>query len=147
MSNARFLPITPMDPLAKWVDNMFNSTLAQVMGADLTVSSPSVNVLEHEDRFEMHLAAPGLDKSDFQLHLENGALVVSAERKNETEETTGQYTRKEFNYSSFKRTFRLDEGIDTERISAAYENGVLKVLLPKKEEVWKKASPTTIEIK
>lgn len=147
MSNARFLPVTPVDPMSKWVDNFFNTTLAQVMGSDFTLSSPAVNIVEFDDRFEMHLAAPGLDKSDFNLRLENGSLVISAEKQTENTENTPKYTRKEFGYQNFRRSFSLDDQINTEKISATYANGVLTVSLPKKEEVWKKAAPTSIEIK
>lgn len=147
MSTSKFLPMAPADPVSKWMDSFFNSALAHVIGSDYTMSSPAVNVLEFDDRFEMHLAAPGLAKADFNLRMENGHLVISAEKKAEASENGSTYTRKEFSYHSFRRSFQLDEVIDAAQISATYENGVLKISLPKKEQVWKKAAPTTIEIK
>jgi HSP20 family protein len=147
MSNSRFYPVAPSASLGKWIDNLFNSTLADVMGTDFTLSSPSVNVMEYENHFTMQLAAPGLEKSDFNLQIENDYLVISAEKKTETEDTNKKFTRREFNYSSFKRSFQLDDMINREGITAAYENGVLNITLPKKEETWKKPSATTIEIK
>lgn len=147
MKNMSLFPATPSHSLGKWIDNLFNTTLSDVMGTDFTLTSPSVNVTEHEDHYMMQLAAPGLEKGDFRLQVENDYLVVSAEKKSETEDTNKRYTRKEFNYSSFKRSFLLDESINREAISAAYENGVLRVKLPKRDESWKKPNTTNIEIK
>ena len=143
----RFSPVIPSASVGKWIDNLFNLPLADAIGADFMVSSPSVNIVEQDHQFSMHLAAPGLEKNDFAIRVENDYLIVSAEKKSEKEETDKRFTRREFNYSSFKRSFQLDDSIDREKISAAYENGVLNITLPKKEESWKKPSATTIEIK
>ncbi len=143
----RFSPVIPSTAVGKWIDNLFNLPLADAIGSDFMVSSPSVNIVEHDHQFNMHLAAPGLEKNDFAIRVENDYLIVSAEKKSEKEETDKRYTRREFNYSSFKRSFQLDETIDREKITAAYENGVLNITLPKKEESWKKPAATTIEIK
>jgi len=147
MSNARFLPVAPADPVSKWMDTFFNSAFGQVMGTDFALSTPAVNILEFEDHFELHLAAPGLAKQDFQIQIENGSLVITAEKKTEQAETQPRFTRREFAYQGFRRSFHLDDQIDLEKIDASYEQGVLNIRLPKKEEVWKKAIPTTIEIK
>ncbi len=147
MSTSKFHPVVPSGSFGKWIDNLFNATMTDVLGSDFTISSPSVNVEEHEDHFDLKLAAPGLEKSDFQLRIENDSLIISAEKKTETEETQKRFTRREFNYSTFRRSFQLDDSIHREGISASYENGVLNVRLPKKEESWKKPSATTIEIK
>ena len=148
MSNSRMFPGAPSASLGKWIDNLFTSTLADVMGTDFTISSPSVNVVEHDNHFTMELAAPGLEKKDFNIQIESDYLVISAEKKMEKEDTSNsKFTRREFNYSSFKRSFQLDDNINLEGIAATYDNGVLKITLPKKEETWKKPSSTTIEIK
>lgn len=149
MNFSKFHPAPAPLSLNKWIDNIFNTTLADAMGADFTNNAPSVNIVEHDNQFEMQLAAPGLEKGDFNIRIENDYLVISTEKKSEKDETSdnGKYTRREFNYSSFKRSFQLDDIINREAISAAYENGVLKLTLPKKEESWKKPSTTTIEIK
>lgn len=139
--------VPPTTSVNKWIDSLFNTTLADVIGTDFTTSSPSVNVVEHDAHFSMELAAPGLEKKDFNISIENDHLVISAEKKTEKEETSeGKFTRREFNYSSFKRSFLLDDNIKRESIEATYENGVLKLTLPKKEENWKKPA-ATIEIK
>lgn len=148
MYNSKFNPVHPSQSLGKWMDTLFNTTLADVMGNDYTVTNPSVNIVENENDFTMQLAAPGLEKTDFQIQVENDHLVISVEKKSEKEETEkGKFTRREFNYSAFKRSFFLDDKVNRDKISAAYENGVLKVTLPKKEESWKKPGATTIEIK
>ncbi len=143
----RFSPVIPSTSVGKWIDNLFNLPLADAIGADFMVSSPSVNIVEQDHQFNMHLAAPGLEKNDFAIRVENDYLIVSAEKKSEKEETDKRFTRREFNYSSFKRSFQLDDSIDREKITASYENGVLNITLPKKEESWKKPAATTIEIK
>ena len=149
MTYSKFNAAAPSTSLNKWIDTLFNTTLADAMGTDFTNSSPSVNIVEHDAHFTMQLAAPGLQKSDFNINIENDYLVISAEKQTEKEETgnQGKFTRREFNYSSFKRSFQLDENINREGIAASYENGVLNITLPKKEETWKKTGTTTIEIK
>ena len=148
MTNNKLNPVLPSQSIGKWIDNLFNTTLADVMGSDYAVSHPSVNITDHENHFLMELAAPGLEKQDFTIQIEQDNLVISAEKKMEKEESEkGKFTRREFNYNAFRRSFYLDDNINREGIAAAYENGVLKVTLPKKEETWKKPSATTIEIK
>lgn len=149
MTYSKFHPAPSSHPFNKWIDTIFNTTLADAMGSDFTVSSPSVNIVEQDNQYVMQLAAPGLEKSDFNIRIENDYLVISAEKKMEKEESgnDGKFTRREFNYSSFKRSFQLDDNINREAIGASYENGVLHITLPKKEENWKKPSSTTIEIK
>jgi HSP20 family protein len=149
MTYSKFNQVPASASINKWIDTLFNTTLADAMGTDFTVSTPSVNIVEHDNQFVMQLAAPGLEKSDFNINIENDYLVISTEKKTEKEETgkDGKFTRREFNYKAFKRSFQLDNNINREGITAAYENGVLNITLPKKEESAKKPSSTTIEIK
>ncbi|WP_337042047.1 Hsp20/alpha crystallin family protein [Emticicia sp. 17c] len=110
-------------------------------------SFPAVNILEDENAYKLELAAPGLKKEDFKINVHDNVLTVSAEQKTETEETkqNGKYTRKEFNYSSFKRSFTLPKTVDSDKILASYNDGVLGLELPKKEEA-KPREPRLIEI-
>ena len=148
MYNSKFNPVQPAQSLGKWMDNLFNTTLADVIGNDYMITHPSVNIVDNGNIFLMELAAPGLEKSDFNIGIENDNLVISAEKKTEKEETEkGKFTRREFNYSAFKRSFYLDETINREGIAATYENGVLRITLPKKDETWKKPDAKMIEIK
>ena len=109
-------------------------------------SSPAVNVYEKKDTFEIEVAAPGLEKKDFHLDLNENILTVSSEKKEEKEEKDGdKVVFSEFNYASFSRSFRIPEGIDVNKINASHKNGVLKITLPKKEE-YKEQAPRMIEI-
>lgn len=111
-------------------------------------SVPAVNVKENDNEFTVELAAPGLGKEDFKISIEEGILTISSESKSEevSQDDEGRYTRKEFSYSSFSRSFTLDEQhVDTENIKANYDAGVLKLVLPKKVEAEKEVKTITIE--
>lgn len=96
---------------------------------------PSVNIKESSDAFEVELAAPGLEKKDFNIELNNDILTISSERKIENETKEGQqFARREFSYQSFSRSFTLPNTVDNDKIKAKYENGILRVSIPKKEE-------------
>jgi HSP20 family protein len=105
-------------------------------------SLPAVNVKETADSFEVEMAAPGMKKEDFKVELNNNVLTISSEKQNEHEEKEGEkYTRKEFSYQSFQRSFTLaKEAVDADNIQAKYDNGVLRLLIPKREEVKQKPS-------
>jgi HSP20 family protein len=117
------------------LDDIFEERLTDSRFKNLS-TLPAVNIQESEDRFTIELAAPGKAKEDFNIELDNDLLTISSEKK--TEQTTADkaknYTRKEFSYQSFKRSFTLPESIDVSAIKANYENGVLNVELPKREE-------------
>jgi Molecular chaperone (small heat shock protein) len=107
---------------------------------------PSVNIKENSNEFKVEVAAPGFDKGDFKLELNHNLLTVSSEKKveNETKEDE-QFTKREFSYQSFSRSFTLPNTADGERIEANYENGILQINIPKKEEA-KPRPARTIEI-
>lgn len=112
--------------LFNWADKNFATS-----GSNL----PSVNLKETDDHLEVELAAPGLKKEDFKVEVENNMLVISSEKQEEKENKRDRegYIRKEFNYQSFYRSFMLPEYIDEERIEADYTDGVLHVIIPKRE--------------
>lgn len=96
---------------------------------------PSINIKEDKDSFEVEMAAPGLEKNDFKIDLDNNLLTISSEKKVENETKENQkFTRKEFSYQSFSRSFTLPKNVESDKISAKYENGILKVSIPKIEE-------------
>ncbi|MBL7726690.1 MAG: Hsp20/alpha crystallin family protein [Dinghuibacter sp.] len=103
-----------------------------------------VNITETDNAFELELVAPGREKSDFQVQLNDQLLTVSYEKKPETENAQRKTVRREFKLEGFKRTFTINEKVDATAISASYVNGILKLVLPKKEEV--KATPATIAV-
>jgi HSP20 family protein len=96
---------------------------------------PSVNIKETNDDFEVEVAAPGFSKTDFKIELNHDVLTVSSDKevKNETKDGQ-QFTRREFSYQSFSRSFTLPNSADSDKIKALYENGILKIVIPKKEE-------------
>lgn len=99
-------------------------------------SVPAVNVKETDTAFELEMAAPGMDKEDFKVELEQDTLVISAQKENKTEDKSedGRYSRKEFSYQSFTRSFNLPkEMVKEDDISAAYKDGILHITVPKKE--------------
>ncbi len=117
---------------SNFIEDFFNhNEFSRFPGA---VSKPSVNVRELEKSWVLEVAAPGFDKENFNIHVENDILTISAEKQTESEEGEKGYTRQEFNYSNFSRSFTLPESVKAEEISGAYANGILNVTLPKKEE-------------
>ena len=109
-------------------------------------SSPDVNIMESNEHFEIEIAAPGLEKKDFQIDLKDNVLTVSSEKKTEQKERKGlKIVRREFSYLSFSRSFVIPEGVDFSKINASHSNGILKIELPKKEE-FKDQEPRKISI-
>jgi HSP20 family protein len=107
-------------------------------------SSVQVNIYEGDQGYHLELNVPGRNKEDFKLNVEKDLLTISYEKKNEAENKSLRSIRTEFEFSSFKRSFTLDEKINTDAIEAKYDNGILQVYLPKKEEV--KISPKQISV-
>jgi HSP20 family protein len=95
---------------------------------------PAVNIKEDEKRFILDLAVPGIDKKELKIDINEDVLTISSETKNESEETTDGYKRKEFSYSSFCRSFQIPENVSKNKIEANYKDGILSVTLPKIEE-------------
>jgi len=100
-------------------------------------STPEVNIKETKDNFIIEIAAPGFEKEDFEIQLDKNRLIVSAQRKDENEEVKHEefYLRKEFNYHDFQHTFSLSEWVLKHKIDASYHNGILEIVIPKKEEL------------
>lgn len=100
---------------------------------------PSLNIKENKDSFFVEVAAPGFEKSDFKIELNNDLLTISSEKKLSNEVKDGErITKQEFSYQSFSRSFTLPELVDDEKISAKYDNGILSITIPKKEETKQK---------
>lgn len=130
-------------PATKFFSNGFlnefmNRSVGEFVGADVQVSQPAVNVTETNEAFKVELAAPGFDKQDFSLNVEQDQLIVTAQKAEKTvegEPVKDRVLRREFRYESFKRSFKLPNTVNQDSISAVYENGILNIELPKKEEV------------
>ena len=108
---------------------------------------PAVNVVETKDFFMVSLAVPGFKKNDFKIDIEGNMLTISSEKEEMKEEKEVKFTRKEYNFSSFSRSFTLPEEVKREKIEAIYEDGILKLNLPKSEEFKKVALIKHIAVK
>lgn len=109
--------------LMEWVNNNYKSTV------------PSVNIKESQDGFNVEVAAPGFDKSDFNIELNHDVLTISSKKETSNDvKNDEQYTRREYSYESFKRSFALPETADGDKIKAEYQNGILNISIPKKED-------------
>ena len=118
-----------------FMDDWFDSSLRNWRSSGATL--PAVNVRETNDDFVIEVAAPGMNRDDFKVELDNNLLSISAEleEKNETSDQNRAYNRREFNYQSFQRSFSLPENkVEGTKISAKYKDGILHVTVPKKEE-------------
>ncbi len=125
---------------SNWLDDIFNRDLPSVFTSNFNtgITLPKVNIKESADAYSVDMAVPGLKKSDFQIALDNQMLSISTELKEESEQKEENYTRREFGYSSFKRTFSLPETVEEDAIEASYNEGILSIHLPKKEEAKQK---------
>lgn len=123
-----------VSPFNELVNEFFGRDIAQMIGQDeLRRSVPSVNIVERDDRYELHVLAPGYAKEDLKLQVENDVLTISAEKKQEQNVQNERFTRREFVLNSFTRSFRLPEHVNSETLNASYANGVLNVHIPKAE--------------
>lgn len=124
-------------PVQKNLNNFFDEFFNELPAFGKTVNnlfSPAVNIVETPDAYHLELNAPGRNKEDFQISVDKGLLTISYEKKEEAKNEGVKVVRREFSSQSFKRSFTVDEKINTEAIQAKYENGLLKLLLPKKAE-------------
>ncbi len=111
-----------------------------------TMNIPAVNITETKDDYQVVLAVPGMKKDDFKIDVDGNMLTISSEKEESREEKDKKFTRKEYNYSSFSRSFTLPNEILKEKIEAKYEDGLLRISLPRKEEM-KAAAAKHIAVK
>lgn len=125
---------------SSWIDDFFNRDLSSVFpqNFNMGISLPMVNIRETSDAYFVEMAVPGLKKSDFQIALDNQLLSISTEIQDQNEQKEDNYTRREFGYSAFKRSFTLPETVNESLIKANYNDGILSIHLPKKEEAKQK---------
>lgn len=121
--------VTPFDEL---FNGFFDRDLSRSIGSDdMFRLHPRVNISEDKDGFKLQMLAPGFGKDDLKLNVEGDVLTISAERKQEGQQENERYTRREFAFQSFKRSFRLPENVSVDKIGAEYNNGVLNVAIPR----------------
>ena len=122
-----------------FIDRFFNNELMDWGTSNFSrtnTSLPAVNVKETDDDYFIEVAAPGMTKKDFSINFQNNILTISSEKQNEKEDSDDSYTRREFSYQSFQRSFTVPgNDVDSDKISASYNDGILNIKLPKREEV------------
>ena len=125
---------------SSWIDELFNREISSVFTPNFNsgMTLPKVNIRETKDAYFVDMAVPGLKKSDFHIDIDNQILSISTEMEENQELQEENYTRREFGYSSFKRSFSLPETVNEDKIKAEYKDGVLSIHLPKKEEAIQK---------
>lgn len=140
----------PVRRTQNWLPSIFNDFFDYDWMVKASATAPAINVFETEKEYKLELAAPGMTKDDFNVHIdENDNLVICMEKKsdNKEEKKDGRYLRREFSYSKFQQTMILPENVDKEKITATVEHGVLNVTLPKLSEEEVKKPNRQIEIK
>ncbi|MGH2664702.1 Hsp20/alpha crystallin family protein [Flavobacterium sp.] len=121
---------------------IFDSPLFNGFLMDRYFKIPEANIIENPKDYQIELAVPGMQRKDFKIELENGVLSISAEKEEEKEEKGKNFRRKEFSFNSFSRSFSLPDNLLDDEVDAKYENGVLRLTLPKKEV--SKSKPTKL---
>lgn len=136
--------VKSIDGMIKDLFNEFPSAVSKTVREDV-LHFPPVNIIDTPASYKVEMAAPGFEKNDFKVNLEANVLTISTETKEEIPSETDKVIRREFSLKAFKRSFTIDEKIDTENISAKYENGILTLTLPKKEVVKPAAKSINIQ--
>lgn len=136
--------IKRMDGLlpAMWDNFSYDDWFVKPNNLRFGTGLPAVNIQENDNEFHLELAVPGMKKSDFKIDVDNNVLTISSEERTENENTEVNYNRREFYYNSFRRSFTLPETVDSDKIGAEYTDGVLAILIPKKEEAKPKPAKT-----
>ena len=140
----------PVRRTQNWLPSIFNDFFDNDSMVKANATAPAINVFETEKEYKVELAAPGMTKEDFNVHIdEENNLVISMEKKteNKEEKKEGRYLRREFSYSKFQQTMILPDDVDKEKISAQVENGVLNIDLPKFSEQEKEKAKRFIDVK
>ncbi len=134
------------DPMLALFDEFFRPVVPSLENQMGRLVVPAVNIIEDDKGVEIDVAAPGLDKDDFEIKVEDNVLTISAHKEEQKLEEGANYIKKEFGYENFQRSFTLPDNVfDLDKIEAKYENGVLKIYIPKLEEQQKKVKK--IEVK
>jgi len=132
--------------MPSFVDEFFGRDLMDNFLSERSgVNIPSVNLVENNDEYRIEVAAPGLEKKDFKIDLDNDVLTISSEKEEKDEQNEENFVRREFSYSKFSRSFTLPESADEEKIKATHKEGILYVHIPKKDEA-KQKPPKQINI-
>ena len=132
--------LASLPSLPSWFDDFLGKSFGTEFMPNFNtgITLPAVNVIDGANEYVIEMAVPGLDKSDFDINVDNNLLSIGVEKETEENKNTENYTRREFGYASFKRTFSIPDTVDAEKISASYKDGIMKIELPKRDEAKKK---------
>ncbi len=136
------------NPVQKNINTFFDEFFNELPAFGKSINNlftPAANIVETADAYHLELNAPGRKKEDFNITVDKGLLTISYEKKEEMKSEDVKVVRREFNYQSFKRSFTIDDKINAEAIQAKYEDGLLKLLLPKVAEVKAAAKQISIQ--
>ena len=139
----------PVRKSQNWLPDIFNDFFDNDWMVRTNATAPAINVLENEHNYEIEVAATGMNKNDFKVHIdENGNLAIEMEKKidEKSEKKNGHYLRREFSYTKFQQTMVLPDDVERDKISAKVENGVLNVIIPKVEKTKAEESKRVIDI-
>jgi HSP20 family protein len=125
-------PVDVLPGFSNLIDTFLGRNVSDILGEQRS-TVPAVNILENKDNFMIDVAAPGMKKENFEIKLDNNTLTISAKKEEEQFEQDEMFRRREFSYSSFQRSFYLPEVIKEEKIEAHYKDGILEIVVPKKE--------------
>lgn len=142
MSLVTFYPEQALDPFSNFDSDRFFNTKQNRWQVDAEAVSPKVNVTEDENFFHLEAETPGMKDKDISIEVHNGVLTIKSHKENDSETEKESYHIREFSSQSFERSFKLSDRVDTEKVSAKIDNGVLKVDLPKHEQI----KPKKIEV-
>ncbi len=148
MNLIKFNRPAPVKTFSGILDEFFNQSFPDPINTDFNWNTPSTNIKETEDGYTIEMAVPGIDKSKVDIRVEKDQLIVEAKQSSENVESDddNNYKMRQFNFSAFRKSFYLNEKIDSDKINAQYKDGVLYIDLEKKEEA-KPKEPRTVEIK
>ena len=141
--------MVPVRKNQNWLPDIFNDFFDNDWMVRTNATAPAINVLENEHNYEIEVAAPGMNKNDFKVHIdENGNLAIEMEKKidEKSEKKNGHYLRREVSYTKFQQTMVLPDDVERDKISAKVENGVLNVIIPKVEKTKAEESKRVIDI-
>lgn len=122
------------------LDKFYRTNFGDWWNDNLMETIPAVNIRENKDNYTIEMAVPGMKKEDFKINVDGDLITISSEKESESKEEQKGYTKREYNYSSFSRSFTLPTAANTEKINARYDNGVLHLTIPKREETVKTAT-------
>lgn len=122
-------------PVRNWIDDMMKNAFTDAPMSTWHATQPAVNIVENENAYRLEFVVPGMDKSNIEVKLQKNVLTVTGKKESTEENKTEKFLRREFSYREFEQSFRIPTTVDTEKLTANFENGILKLEMPKKTDL------------